>query len=85
MSQAGAKALDSTHLGHLDKDVTLSDLSGKNVVLAILAACPASGLNEPDPADEAETACFVGLNAQILGIGIPYVPSRSSAARPGRK
>jgi peroxiredoxin (alkyl hydroperoxide reductase subunit C) len=68
--QLGAPAPDFTLPSQLGKDITLSDLRGKNVVLAFypLAWTPVCTLQIP--LYEAEMEKFVALDTQILSISV---------------
>ena len=71
----GRPAPDFTLPSHLDKEFSLKDFRGKNVVIAFfpLAWTPIWG--EQIPSYEAEAAKFEGLNTQVLGISVDSVDS----------
>jgi peroxiredoxin/glutaredoxin len=70
----GQKAPDFTLPSHLDKDITLSQFHGKNVVIAFFPQAWTPVWSEQIPSYEAQKAKFGGLNAQVLGISIDHVP-----------
>jgi peroxiredoxin/glutaredoxin len=70
----GDKAPDFTLPSHLDKEITLSDLRGKNVVLVFFPMAWTPVWTNQIPSYEADLAKFAGFNAQVLGISIDHVP-----------
>ena len=72
--KVGQKAPDFTLPSHLDKDITLSQFRGKNVVLAFFPLAWTPIWSEQIPSYEAQKAEFAGLNAQVLGISVDHVP-----------
>jgi peroxiredoxin (alkyl hydroperoxide reductase subunit C) len=72
--KVGQLAPDFTLASHLDKSVTLSDLRGKNVVLAFFPMAWTPVCTHQIPAYEADIAKFSTLNTQVLGISIDHVP-----------
>jgi peroxiredoxin/glutaredoxin len=72
--KVGQLAPDFTLPSHLDKSVTLSDLRGKNVVLAFFPMAWTPVCTHQIPAYEAELVRFITLNTQVLGISIDHVP-----------
>lgn len=72
--QIGQVAPDFTLSSHLDKDVTLSDFRGTNVVMVFFPLAWTPIWTNQIPSYEAEYASFVGLNAQVLGISVDHKP-----------
>jgi peroxiredoxin/glutaredoxin len=70
----GKKAPDFTLPSHLDKDISLSQLGGKNVVIAFFPLAWTPIWSEQIPSYEAQKAEFAGLNTQVLGISVDHVP-----------
>lgn len=70
----GQPAPDFTLPSHLDKKVTLSDLRGKNVVLAFFPMAWTPVCTHQIPSYEADISKFTALNTQVLGISIDHVP-----------
>jgi peroxiredoxin/glutaredoxin len=73
--QLGQPAPDFTLPSHLDKNVTLSDLRGKNVVLAFFPRAWTPVCSGQIPSYEAEKHKFAPLDTQTLGISIDHIPS----------
>lgn len=73
--KVGDKAPDFTLPSHLDKNVTLSHLAGKTVVLAFFPRAWTPVCTDQIPSYEAEYDKFAALNVQVLGISIDHVPS----------
>jgi len=73
-------APDFTLPSHLDKPVTLSDLKGKNVVLAFFPLAFTPVCTSQIPAYEAEMAKFTVLDAQILAISVDNTASQKAWA-----
>jgi peroxiredoxin/glutaredoxin len=65
---------------HLDKPVTLSDLLGKNVVLAFFPRTFTPICSSQIPAYEAEMEKFVALDTQILAISVDNTASQKAWA-----
>jgi Peroxiredoxin len=65
---------------HLDKSVTLSDLRGKNVVLAFFPRTFTPICSSQIPAYEAEMEKFVALDTQILAISVDNTASQKAWA-----
>jgi peroxiredoxin (alkyl hydroperoxide reductase subunit C) len=77
----GQMAPDFTLPSHLDKKVTLSDLHGKNVVLAFFPMAWTPVCTHQIPAYEADLSSFTALNTQVLGISIDHVPTLKAWAQ----
>jgi peroxiredoxin/glutaredoxin len=65
---------------HLGKNVTLSDLRGKNIVLAFFPLTFTPVCSSQIPAYEAELAKFAALDTQILAISVDNVASQKAWA-----
>lgn len=70
----GSVAPDFTLPSHLDENVTLSDLRGKNVVLAFFPLAWTPIWSGQIPSYEVEKAKFAGLDTQVLGISVDHIP-----------
>ena len=70
----GQQAPDFSLNSHLDKNIALSDLRGKNVVLVFYPLAWTPIWTSQIPSYEADEARFTGLNAQVLGISVDHVP-----------
>lgn len=66
---------------HLDKNVTLSDLRGKNVVLAFFPLTFTPVCSSQIPAYEAEMDRFAALDTQILAISVDNTASQKAWAQ----
>jgi peroxiredoxin/glutaredoxin len=73
-------APDFTLPSHLDKPVTLSDLRGKNVVLAFFPLAFTPVCSSQIPAYEAEMDTFSSLETQILAISVDNSASQKAWA-----
>lgn len=73
-------APDFTLPSHLDKSVTLSQLKGKNVVLAFFPLTFTPVCSSQIPAYEAELAKFTVLDTQILAISVDNTASQKAWA-----
>jgi peroxiredoxin/glutaredoxin len=73
-------APDFTLPSHLDKNVTLSDLRGKNVALAFFPLTFTPVCSSQIPAYEAEMEKFVALDTQILAISVDNNASQKAWA-----
>jgi len=78
--QINSPAPDFTLPSHLDKPVTLSDLKGKNVVLAFFPLTFTPVCSSQIPAYEAEQAKFAALDTQILAISVDNTASQKAWA-----
>jgi len=74
-------APDFTLPSHLDKNVTLSDLRGKNVALAFFPLAFTPVCSSQIPAYEAEMETFVALDTQILAISVDNTASQKAWAQ----
>jgi peroxiredoxin len=70
----GQSAPDFTLPSHLDKDVSLSDYLGKNVVPVFFPKAWTPIWTGQIPSYEADTGKFAGLDAQVLGVSIDHIP-----------
>lgn len=59
---------------HLDKEITLSNLRGQNVVIAFFPLAWTPIWTGQIPSYEEDKAKFTGLDAQVLGISVDSVP-----------
>lgn len=73
-------APDFTLPSHLDKQVTLSQLRGKNVVLAFFPLTFTPVCSSQIPAYEAEIAKFTVLDTQILAVSVDNTASQKAWA-----
>jgi len=73
-------APDFTLPAHLEKNVTLSDLRGKNVALAFFPLTFTPVCSSQIPAYEAEMEKFVALDTQILAISVDNTASQKAWA-----
>ncbi len=78
--QPNTPAPDFTLPSHLDKSVTLSQLKGKNVVLAFFPLAFTPVCSSQIPAYEAELAKFTVLDTQILAISVDNTASQKAWA-----
>lgn len=73
-------APDFTLPSHLEKNVTLSDLKGKNVVLAFFPLAFTPVCTSQIPAYEAEMAKFTVLDTQIVAVSVDNTASQKAWA-----
>ena len=72
--RVGQLAPDFTLASHLDQQITLRDLRGKNVVLVFFPLAWTPIWTSQIPSYEADYAKFAGLNAQVLSISVDHIP-----------
>ena len=71
--KVGDRAPDFTLGSHLGGKVTLSDLRGKNVMLAFYPFAFSGVCSTQMPGYEAASERFGGLNAQVVGISVDHM------------
>jgi peroxiredoxin/glutaredoxin len=71
----GQVAPDFTLKSHLDKDITLSSLRGKTVMLASFPMAWTPVCTGQIPSYQARLPRFEGANIQVLGLSVDHVPS----------